>query len=502
VITDFPVLSLATGLPFLGIAAILFLDSGERDRGAAMRRVALATSLGVFALALCVCLDFDRTQSGFQFEEHAEWMPDIGISYHLGVDGISVLFVLLTAVVAPLCILSCWRTARSGLRDILVALLLLESFLIGVFCAVDLVLFYLFFEAAMIPAFMIIGLRGGTGRARAALKLFLFTMVGTLLMLLAVMVLWQKAGSADLPVLMRLRLDPHTQFWLFLAFLAAFGVKMPIWPIHTWQPDAYAEAPTAGSAMMGGVMLNMGAYGLLRFAIPLLPEATHTLSPLVFALAGIGIVYASFVALAQRDMKRLIAYSSVAHMGIITIGLFAANQQGTSGALLQMLSHGVITAAMFLCIGMLQDRVASQDMARFGGVAKVMPGFAAVFMLFTMASVALPGTGDFPAEFLVIVGAWKSSPWLSLGIATSMVLGAAYMLYFYRKVVLGPLAREDLLGLRDLSRREVAMLAPLAVLTLWIGIQPGAFLGFFQASVHTVIRQHAAALAAARVAGL
>jgi NADH-quinone oxidoreductase subunit M len=498
----FPLLSLLVLLPLLGIGAILLAARQPDSAGARARGIALGISLAVLLLSLGLWFGFDKTASGFQFEEHLPWIAGTGITYHLGVDGLSVLFVLLTTLMAPICVLACWQASRTGLREYMIALLFLESMLVGVFSAVDLMLFYVFFEASMIPVFLIIGVRGGAGRKAAALKLFLYTMVCMLLMLLAVMILWQDAGSTDLPDLMRLHLSVRTQTWIFLAFLVAFGVKMPMWPIHTWQPAAYAEAPTAGSVMLGGVMLNMGAYGLVRFAIPLLPQAAEALTPLVFTLGTIAVVYASLIALAQRDMKKIVAYSSVAHMGIIMIGLFTANQQGLSGGLLQMLSHGIVSAALFLCVGVLQDRVEARDMDRFGGIAKVMPGFAVVFMLFVMAAVALPGTGDFPGELLVVVGAWKSNPWLSVGISSSMVLGAAYMLYLCRTVLFGRLVREELRGLLDLSLREKTMFAPLMVLTLWIGLYPMSFLSFFQASVFALIQHHEAALATVRAAGL
>ncbi len=498
----FPVLSGLMVLPLLGVLAILLArGSGEGQAGRA-RGIALGVSLLVLLLSVLLCLFFDPSLSGYQFEERADWMEGVGTVYHMGVDGISVLFVLLVAVMTPIGILSCWRAAPTGMREYMISMLFLESMLIGVFSAVDLVLFYIFFEAAMIPVFLMIGVRGGTARKAAAVKLFLYTMVCMLLMLLAVMTLLGLAGSTDLPVLMRLHIAPSLQIWLFLAMLIAFGVKMPMWPLHTWQPAAYAEAPTAATVMLGGVMLNMGAYGLIRFAIPLLPDAADRLSPLAFVLGITAVIYASLVALAQRDMKKVVAYSSVAHMGIILIGLFSINQQSLSGAVMQMLSHGVVSAGLFLCVGVLQDRVRSKDIDDFGGVAKPMPVFAGMFMLFVMAAVALPGTGDFPGELLVVTGVWKTSPWLSAGIATSMVLGAAYMLYLYRRVLFGALVKPELRGLLDLSLREKAMLAPLAVLTLWMGIYPMSFLNFFQASLEGMIRHQEAVLAASRLAGL
>ena len=484
-----PLLSLMLLLPLAGIA-LLLAAGGDPVR---QRRIALGCSLLVLALAALLGLGFDQSLPGYQFQERAAWLPGIGSNYHLGVDGLSVLLVLLTAAMTPLAILAAWSSPRPGLRGELIALLALETLLLGVFSAIDLLVFYLCFEAAMVPVFLLIGTRGGPGRSRAAMKLFLYTLAGMLLTLLGLLALWQRAGSTDLPALLRLSIPAGLQDWLFLAFLAGFGVKLPLWPLHTWQPDAYAEAPTSASVMLGGVMLTMGGYGLLRIAIPLLPQAAQHFAPLVFALAVMGVLHASLVALAQQDLKRLIAYASVAHMGLIAAGLFAGSPLGLSGALLQMLSHGVVTGALFLLVGMLQERG-----VRLGGLAGPMPRFAVLLLLFTMAALALPGTGDFPGELLVLLAAWKVSPWLALGLATTLVLSAAYMLPLYRRVALGPAQR----GGRDLSGREAAMLAPLAVLTLWMGLHPNSFLGFFEHSVSALVARQEAALAVARLSGL
>jgi NADH-quinone oxidoreductase subunit M len=420
----------------------------------------------------------------------------------MGVDGISVLFILLATALTPLCILASWESVTSRVREYMVAFLVLETMMIGTFAALDFLLFYVFFEAVLIPMFLIIGVWGGTRRVYSAFKFFLYTLAGSVLMLLAILALWYRAGTTDIPTLFDTAIPASWQFWIFLAFLASFAVKVPMWPVHTWLPDAHVEAPTAGSVILAGVLLKMGAYGFLRFSIPLLPEASAFFAPLIFALSVVAIIYTSAVAFAQEDMKKLIAYSSVAHMGIVTIGIFTFNAQGISGALFQMLSHGVVSGALFLCVGVLYDRVHSREIARYGGVAKIMPAYAMVFMLFTMASVALPGTAGFPGELLVIIGAWKVNAWLALGAATGMILGAAYMLWLYRRVAFTKITREDLRALLDLSPREHAVFAPLIVLTLWMGFYPSSFLSFFDASVAALVARHEAALGAARLAGM
>jgi NADH-quinone oxidoreductase subunit M len=384
----------------------------------------------------------------------------------------------------------------------MIAFLILETMMVGMFAALDFIVFYVFFEAVLIPMFLIIGVWGGPRRVYAAFKFFLYTLLGSVLMLLAILYLWYNAGTTDIPELFEQAVPRAAQTWIFFAFLASFAVKVPMWPVHTWLPDAHVEAPTAGSVILAGVLLKMGAYGFLRFTLPLLPEASATFAPLIFVLSVVAVVYTSLVALAQEDMKKLIAYSSVAHMGIVTIGIFTFNQQGLSGALFTMLAHGVVSGALFLCVGVLYDRVHSREILRYGGVAKIMPGYAIVFMLFTMASVGLPGLANFVCEFLVIVGAWRVNPWVALGAATGMVLGAGYMLYLYRRVSFGKITKDDLRALLDLSPREYAIFAPLIVLTLWMGIYPQSFLSFFEASVASLVAQHEAALGAARLAGM
>jgi NADH-quinone oxidoreductase subunit M len=498
----FPLLSLVTFLPLAGAAIIMSVRGDEQTVASNARWTALWTSLITFVLSLVLWFQFDTTTADFQFVEQAAWFPALGVGYHMGVDGISVLFVLLATFLTPLCILASWESITTRVRDYMVAFLVLETMMVGMFCALDFVLFYIFFEAVLIPMFLIIGVWGGQRRVYAAFKFFLYTLAGSVLMLLAILAIWYRAGTTDIPTLFGLAIPADLQVWFFLAFLASFAVKVPMWPVHTWLPDAHVEAPTAGSVILAGVLLKMGAYGFLRFSLPLLPEASAAFAPLIFALSVVAVVYTSLVALAQEDMKKLIAYSSVAHMGIVTIGIFTFNIQGISGAIFQMLSHGIVSGALFLCVGVLYDRVHSREIARYGGVAKIMPIYALVFMLFTMASVALPGTAGFPGELLVIVGAWQVNPWVAFGAALGMILGAAYMLYLYRRVAFSRITRDDLRGLLDLSPREVAIFAPLILLTLWMGLYPSSFFSFTEASVANLVARHEAALAAPRLAGI
>ena len=498
----FPILSLLTFLPIAGVAAILMVRGDEATVASNARWTALWTSLIVFVLSLILWFRFDASSAEMQFVERADWLPDFGVSYHMGVDGISILFVLLSTLLTPLCILSSWEAVQNRVREYMIAFLVLETMMIGMFCALDLIIFYVFFEGVLIPMFLIIGVWGGGRRVYAAFKFFLYTLLGSVLMLLAILALWFRAGSTDLAALMNAPVPPAWQYWMFLAFFASFAVKVPMWPVHTWLPDAHVEAPTAGSVILAGVLLKMGGYGFLRFSIPLFPDAAAFFAPWIFALSVIAVIYTSLVALAQEDMKKLIAYSSVAHMGIVTLGLFTFNIQGISGAMFTMLSHGIVSGALFLCVGVLYDRVHSREIARYGGVAKIMPIYALVFMLFTMASVALPGTAGFPGEFLVITGAWRSSAWVALGAAMGMILGAAYMLYLYRRVVFSRISRDEVRTLGDLSVREIAIFLPLILITLWMGVYPSSFTGVWESAVAALVQRHDAALAASSVAGL
>jgi len=420
----------------------------------------------------------------------------------MGVDGISVLFVLLSTALTPVCILASWDSIRVRVREYMIVFLILETMMVGMFCATDFLLFYVFFEAVLIPMYIIIGVWGGPRRVYASVKFFLYTLTGSVLMLLALLAMWQRAGTTDISVLLHTPFPYAMQYWLFLAFLASFAVKVPMWPVHTWLPDAHVEAPTAGSVILAGVLLKMGAYGFIRFSVPMLPEASAHFAPLIFALGVIAVIYTSLVALAQQDMKKLVAYSSVAHMGVVMIGIFTFNQQGLDGALFQMLSHGIVSAALFLCVGVVYDRIHSRDIARYGGLSDRMPAYALVFMVFTMASIGLPGTSGFVGEFLVIVGAFKVNFWLALLGALGMILGAAYMLYLYRRVMFGRITKDDLKSILDLSPREIAVFAPLVLLTLWMGVYPSSFTSFFDATTGAMVQGHDQAMLAAHATHL
>ena len=492
----FPLLSLITFLPLLGGAVIMSVRGDEATVAQNARWTALWTSLIVLGLSLILWWRFDPALARFQFVESLPWLPEFGVGYRMGVDGISVLFVLLSTLLTPICILASWEAITTRVREFMLAFLVLETMMVGMFCALDFVVFYMFFEGVLIPMYLIIGVWGGPRRVYAAIKFFLYTLAGSVLMLLALLAMWHFAGTTDMTVLLRTVFPQTMQYWLFLAFLASFAVKVPMWPVHTWLPDAHVEAPTAGSVILAGVLLKMGAYGFLRFSVPMLPQASAYFAPLMFALSVIAVIYTSLVALAQTDMKKLIAYSSVAHMGVVTVGIFSLNIQGVSGALFQMLSHGVVSGALFLCVGVIYDRMHTREIARYGGLADRMPAYALTFMLFMMASVGLPGTSGFVGEILVAIGALRVNFWLALLSSTGMILGAAYMLYLYRRVLFGRLTKPDLRGILDLSPREALVFAPLVVVTLWMGVYPSSFSHFFDASVEALVRNQQAAMAA------
>jgi len=498
----FPILSLLTWLPLAGGLFIMTVRGDDAVVAGNARWAALWTSLIVFAISLVLWVKFDVSNPGFQFSESLAWLPEFGVGYRMGVDGISVLFVLLSTALTPICILASWDSITTRVREYMLAFLVLETMMVGMFSAQDFIVFYMFFEGVLIPMFLIIGVWGGPRRVYASFKFFLYTLAGSILMLLALLAVWYHAGTTDLAVLMQTPFPVRMQFWLFLAFFASFAVKVPMWPVHTWLPDAHVEAPTAGSVILAGVLLKMGAYGFLRFSVPMLPQASQQFAPFMFTLGVVAVIYTSLVALAQTDMKKLIAYSSVAHMGVVVIGIFTFNAQGLQGALFQMLSHGIVSAALFLCVGVIYDRIHTRDIARYGGLASRMPAYAIVFMVFTMASVGLPGTSGFVGEFLVLVGAYKVSLYLAYLGSMGMILGAAYMLYLYRRVIFGVITRDDLRGILDLSPREVAIFTPLVLLTLWMGIYPSSFTQFFDATVHSMVDYHTAALAAPKLAGI
>lgn len=491
----FPILSLITFLPIVGCLVIMSVRGDEAVVASNARWAALWTSLITFVLSLVLWVEFNPQDPGFQFRETLSWLPAWGITYRMGVDGISVLFVLLTTALTPICILASWQSITKKVREFMLAFLILETMLVGLFCTLDALIFYMFFEGVLIPMYLIIGVWGGQRRVYAALKFFLFTLTGSVLMLLAILAMWYHTGTTNMEVWLHTAFPPGMQIWLFVLFFASFSVKVPMWPVHTWLPDAHVEAPTAGSVILAGVLLKMGAYGFLRFSVPMLPHAAVTFAPLMYALGVIAVIYTALVAFAQTDMKKLIAYSSVAHMGVVIIGIFTINVQGISGALFQMLSHGIVSAALFLCVGVIYDRIHTREIARYGGLADRMPGYALAFMLFTMASVGLPGTSGFVGEFLVLVGALKVNFWLSLLGSLGMILGAAYALWLYRRIIFGTITHADLMGILDLSPREIAIFVPLALVTLWMGIFPSSFTGFWDASVNAMVLHHQEALA-------
>lgn len=480
-------------LPLIGMAFILLFTRNDTDPENA-RVWALLTTLATFVLSLGLWLKWDSATvdaAGFKFVEHVGWFKDMNIDYYVGLDGISLFMVLLTTFLMPICILASWGAIKHRVREFMMAFLLLESLVIGVFCALDLVLFYLFFEAVLIPMYVIIGIWGGNNRVYAAYKFFLYTLAGSVLMLVAILYLYGQFGHTNIPLMMQnastLGLD--VQKWLWLAMFASFAVKVPMWPVHTWLPDAHVQAPTSGSVILAGILLKMGAYGYLRFSLPMLPEASAYFAPLVFGLSIVAVIYTSLVALMQDDMKKLIAYSSVAHMGFVTVGIFALNQQGIEGAIVQMISHGLVSGALFLCVGVVYDRMHTREIAHYGGLVKRMPLYAAVFMFFTMASVGLPGTSGFVGEFLVMVGAYKASTWVAFLTATGVVLGATYALWLYRRVVFGELTRNELKKILDLTPREIAMFVPIIFMVLWLGIYPKPFLDAMHPAVEKLVAQ-------------
>lgn len=494
--SDFPILSLVTFLPLVGALFILLIRGDEAVVARNARMTALWTSSITFFLSLMLWTGFDRKSAAFQFVEKNPWIESFGINYHMGVDGISVLFVLLSTLLTPICILASWDAIKVRVREYMIAFLVLETLMVGMFCALDFVLFYIFFEGVLIPMFLIIGVWGGQRRVYAAFKFFLYTLTGSVLMLLAILAIYLQAGTTDLPTLLKYALPGDIQYWLWLAFFASFAVKVPMWPVHTWLPDAHVEAPTAGSVILAGVLLKMGAYGFLRFSVPMLPVATDFFTPMVFTLSIIAVIYTSLVALVQLDMKKLIAYSSVAHMGFVTLGIFTLNQQGVTGAIFQMLSHGIVSAALFLCVGVIYDRMHTREIARYGGLAERMPVYAFFFMVFMLASVGLPGTSGFVGEILILVGLFQVSTWAATLAATGVILGAAYMLWLYRRVIFGKLTKNDLKSIMDMNRREVAVFTPLLVLTILMGVYPGPFLEIIEVSVTNLVDQHKTAMAA------
>ena len=500
-VVTWPILSVVTFLPVLG-AILIYLSRGDDEaaRGNA-RWIALWTTLITFGVSLILLLRYDAAAPGFQFAEKVNWLAN-GISYHMGVDGISLPFVILTTALMPFCIVASWKSITLRVREYMMAFLFLETLMIGTFSSLDLVLFYLFFEGGLIPMFLIIGVWGGPRRVYASFKFFLYTLLGSVLMLLAIMALYWNAGTTDIPTLMQTAVPRNLQIWAWLAFFASFAVKMPMWPVHTWLPDAHVEAPTAGSVVLAAILLKMGGYGFLRFSLPMFPEASLYFTPLVFALSAIAIVYTSLVALMQEDIKKLIAYSSVAHMGFVTMGIFAGNTQGVAGSVFQMISHGVVSGALFLCVGIVYDRMHTREIAAYGGLVNRMPLYAVLFMVFTMANVGLPGTSGFVGEFMTLLGTFKTSVTTATFATLGVILSAAYALWLYRKVVFGKLTKPSLASIKDLTLRESLTLVPLLILTILLGIYPKPVLDMSAASIQQLVTNYSTAITAVKAAAL
>ncbi len=488
-----PLLSIMIFLPLICAVMVALVRGDKDDKDAVdknVKHLSLFGSLFVFAFGLFVYQNFDASSSEFQFVEKYSWFGGLGINYHLGVDGISIFFILLSVFLTPICILASWNSIKTRIKEYMIAFLVLESFMIGTFAALDSMLFYVFFEGVLIPMFLIIGVWGGPRRVYASYKFFLYTLLGSVLMLLALIALYVETGTTDIPELIANPVDFGIQKWIWLALFASFAVKMPMWPVHTWLPDAHVEAPTSGSVILAGVLLKMGGYGFLRFSLPMLPEASIYFAPMVMGLSVIAIIYTSLIALVQDDMKKLIAYSSVAHMGFVTLGIFSLTQQGIEGAIFQMISHGVISAALFLCVGVLYDRLHSREIGRYGGIVKNMPAFATVFMIFMLGSVGLPGTSGFVGEFLSLLGAFKANTAIAFLATSGVVLGAAYMLVLYRRVIFGPQDNKDAAEMNDLTKLEKYIFIPLVVLVFYLGIFPNVVLTKISPAVTNILSNY------------
>jgi len=499
--TTWPILSVVTFLPMFG-ALLIYISRGDDEAARRNSRwIALWTTVITFAVSLILVWRFDPAQPDFQFVEKASWLAT-GITYHMGVDGISLPFVILTTALMPFCIVASWKSITMRVREYMMAFLILETLMVGTFSALDLVLFYLFFEGGLIPMFLIIGVWGGPRRVYASFKFFLYTLLGSVLMLLAIMALYWNAGTTDIPALMHTSVPRSLQTWAWLAFFASFAVKMPMWPVHTWLPDAHVEAPTAGSVILAAIMLKMGGYGFLRFSLPMFPLASDYFAPLIFSLSVIAIIYTSLVALMQEDIKKLIAYSSVAHMGFVTMGIFAGTTQGVAGGVFQMVSHGIVSGALFLCVGIIYDRLHTREIAAYGGLVNRMPIYALVFMVFTMANVGLPGTSGFVGEFMTLVGTFKVSIPTATFATTGVILSAAYALWLYRKVVFGALTKPSLASIKDLTFREGLIMVPLVALTLLFGFYPKPVLDMSASSVQQLVNNYNTAVTAVKAAAL
>ena len=485
---NFPILSSLILLPTVG-AFFLFFTRGNKKNNFTVKYVALFTSFVNFLLSIYLWILFDQTTSEFQFVEQRIWIKDF-INYKVGVDGISILFILLTTFITPLCILSVNNSIKERLSEFLIAVLIMESFMIGVFCSLDLVIFYLFFEAGLIPMFLIIGIWGGARRVYSAFKFFLYTLLGSVLMLVAIITIYWLTGTTDVIELYRLGIEAKYQNLLWLAFFSSFAVKTPMWPVHTWLPDAHVEAPTAGSVLLAAILLKMAGYGFIRFSLGLFPAASEVFTPLIYTLSVIAIIFTSFIALMQEDMKKLIAYSSVAHMGYVTLGIFTIQQQGIEGSIIQMISHGLVSAALFLCVGVVYDRMHSRLIDTYGGIVSIIPKYSVLFMLFTLAALGLPGTSGFVGEFLILMGAFKDNFLVAVIASIGVIIGAAYMLWLYKRVIFGKLINNDLKKMIDLNRSESIILTSLAIPTLFFGFYPDPLINTIEVSISDLIETY------------
>jgi NADH-quinone oxidoreductase subunit M len=485
---NFPIISALILLPTIGSLFLIFSKSNDQSNST-IKYVALFTSIVNFLLSIYLWFLFDETTSTFQFVEDREWLIGM-VNYKVGVDGISILFVILTTFITPLCIISVNNSVKKRLRDLLIAILIMESFMIGVFCSLDLVIFYLFFEAGLIPMFLIIGIWGGPKRVYSAFKFFLYTLLGSVLMLVAIISIYWITGTTDVVKLYELGIDSKYQNLLWLAFFSSFAVKTPMWPVHTWLPDAHVEAPTAGSVLLAAILLKMAGYGFIRFSLGLFPIASDLFTPLIYALSLIAIIFTSLIALMQEDMKKLIAYSSVAHMGFVTLGIFTIQQQGIEGSIIQMISHGLVSAALFLCVGVVYDRMHSRLINTYGGIVSIIPKYSVLFMLFTLAALGLPGTSGFIGEFLILMGAFKDNFLVAVIASLGVILGAAYMLWLYKRVVFGKLVNNDLNKLTDLDKSEYFILISLALPILFFGFYPEPLFNTIEVSVNDLIEMY------------
>lgn len=487
------ILTIVTFLPLVGALFVMVVPGNDEVSVANIRRISLATTVITFVFTLVMWGMFDPNNTGFQFVQNHEWIDGV-IGYRMGVDGISILFVVLTGLLMPMCILASWESISTRVREYMLAFLVLETLMIGVFTTLDLAMFYVFFEGGLIPMFLIIGIWGGKRRIQASYKFFFYTFTGSVLMLLAIMAMYWHAGTLDISQLLKTDFPPEMQTWLWLAFFASFAVKMPMWPFHRWLPEAHVEAPTAGSVILAAILLKMGGYGFLRFSLPMFPDASAYFANFVFFLSVAAIILTSLIALVQEDIKKLIAYSSVAHMGFVTMGIFTANVYGIEGAIFQMISHGFVSGALFLCVGVIYDRLHTREISAYGGLVERMPKYAVAFMVFTMANVGLPGTSGFVGEFLTLLAVFQVNTWVAFGAAFGVILSAGYALWLYRRVMFGVLDKESLKAMLDLSPREMVVIFPLLILTIFFGFYPAPILDAISPSVEALVSQYALSL--------